>query len=147
MIEHVWLEHGIVRWHIGAVSAQQYLASNAELRSDDRFDRVHYLIDDFLDCTALPEIELLASAPLPAADWTPPRAEFRQAIVSTSAALRERAYRLALSCLGSPATMKFSDMAKAREWVKGDMPGRDSATLQWAGAGIAAAPAAYARAR
>lgn len=143
MIEHVWLEHGIVRWHIGAVSAQQYQLSNAELREDNRFSAVHYLIDDFLDCTALPEIELLASVPV---RWLP-NAEFRQAIVSSSAALRERAYRLALSSLGSPATMKFSDMAKAREWVKGDMPERASATLQWAGAGIAAAPAAYARVR
>ncbi len=143
MIEHVWLEHGIVRWHIGAVSAQQYQLSNAELREDNRFSAVHYLIDDFLDCTALPEIELLASVQV---RWLP-NAEFRQAIVSSSAALRERAYRLALSSLGSPATMKFSDMAKAREWVKGDMPERASATLQWAGAGIAAAPAAYARVR
>ena len=32
MIEHVWLEHGIVRWHIGAVSALQYLESGAQLR-------------------------------------------------------------------------------------------------------------------
>ena len=143
MIEHVWLEHGIVRWHIGAVSAQQYQLSNAELREDNRFSAVHYLIDDFLDCTALLEIELLASVQV---RWLP-NAEFRQAIVSSSAALRERAYRLALSSLGSPATMKFSDMAKAREWVKGDMPERASATLQWAGAGIAAAPAAYARVR
>ena len=147
MIEHVWLEHGIVRWHIGAVSAQQYQLSNAELRADGRFAGVHYLIDDFLDCTALPELEPLASGSLVGADWTPPGAEFRQAIVSSSAALRERAYRLAVTSLRSPATMKFSEMAKAREWVKGDMPERDSATLQWAGAGIAAAPAAYARAR
>ena len=147
MIEHVWLEHGIVRWHIGAVSAQQYQLSNAELREDSRFGSVHYLIDDFLDCTALPEIELVALVPVRCADWALPNAEFRQAIVSSSAALRERAYRLALFSLSSPATMKFSDMAKAREWVKGDMPERSSATLQWAGAGIAAAPAAYARAR
>lgn len=148
MIEHVWLEHGIVRWHIGAVSAQQYQFSNAELREDSRFGAVHYLIDDFLDCTALPEIELVASVPVRCADWMLPHAEFRQAIVSSSAALRERAYRLALFSMSSPATMKFSDMAKAREWVKGDVSDRASATtLQWAGAGIAAAPAAYARAR
>ncbi|MEO0003219.1 MAG: hypothetical protein RLZZ22_911 [Pseudomonadota bacterium] len=147
MIEHVWLEHGIVRWHIGAVSAQQYQFSNAELREDDRFVGVHYLIDDFLDCTALPEIELVAPAgAVRCADWTRPNTEFRQAIVSSSAALRERAYRLALSSLGSPATMKFSDMAKAREWVRGDMPELASTALQWAGAGIAAAPATYARA-
>ena len=147
MIEHVWLEHGIVRWHIGAVSAQQYQLSNAELRADGRFASVHYLIDDFLDCTTLPEVAHVAAGPLSGADRAPPHAEFRQAIVSSSAALRERAYRLALTSLRSPATMKFSEMAKAREWVKGDMPGRDSATLQWAGAGIAAPPAAYARAR
>ncbi len=146
MIEHVWLERGIVRWHIGAVSTQDYLLSDAQLRQDGRFEEVHYLIDDFLDCSALIDSELVSSDLVRTADWTIQHEDFRHAIVSSSAALRERAYRLALKSLGSPSAMKFSEMGKAREWVKGDKPGTASALRQWGSAGGASLQAGFARA-
>ena len=146
MIEHVWLERGIVRWHIGAVSAQEYLFSDAQLRQDCRFEGVQYLIDDFLDCAALTNVELVTSDPARMADWAIRHADFRHAIVSGNAALRERAYRLAVKSLGSPTAMKFSEMGKAREWVKGDKSVTSSALRQWGSAGGASLQAGFARA-
>lgn len=146
MIEHVWLEHGIVRWHIGAVSASEYLLSDAQLRQDGRFEEVQYIIDDFLDCAALTNVELVSLESARTADWAFRHLDFRHAIVSSSAALRERAYRLAVKSLGSPLAMKFSDMGKAREWVKGDKPGTSSALRQWGSAGGASLQAGFARA-
>ena len=146
MIEHVWLEYGIVRWHIGAVSASEYLSSEAQLRQDGRFEGVQYIIDDFLDCAALTDVDLVTSDPVRTADWAIHHLDFRHAIVSSSAALRERAYRLAVKSLGSPLAMKFSDMGKAREWVKGDKPGTSSALRQWGSAGGASLQAGFARA-
>ncbi|MEN9905712.1 MAG: hypothetical protein RLZZ555_2277 [Pseudomonadota bacterium] len=133
MIEHVWLEHGIVRWHIGEVSAQQYLESGAQLCEDERFASMGYIIDDFIDCSALPDAELVLAADGPAFEISACNAGLRHAIVSSSAALRERAYRLALKGMGSPTLMKFSCMDKAREWVKGDRPPPGSVLCQMAG--------------
>lgn len=146
MIEHVWLERGIVRWHIGAVSAQDYLLSDAQLRQDGRFDEVHYLIDDFLDCSALIDSELVSSDPVRTIDWAIRHVDFRHAIVSSNAALRERAYRLAIKSMGSPSVSKFSEMGKAREWVKGDKLGTSNALRQWGSAGGASLQAGFARA-
>ena len=139
MIEHVWLEHGVVRWHIGIVSGPQYLQSNAQLREDARFECVRYVIDDFLDCSALldtdPSVLGLSgpSGPSGPSVWAEMPADLRHAIVSSSAALRERAYRMASKCMGSPAVMKFSDMGKAREWARGDAPDLPGAFRQWPG--------------
>lgn len=133
MIEHVWLEHGIVRWHIGEVSAQQYLESGAQLREDERFSAMSYIIDDFIDCSALPDAEVVQPSRLGAAAWQGCHPGFRHAIVSSSAALRERAYRMAAKGMASPSLMKFSSMDKAREWVKGDMPQPASVLCQMAG--------------
>lgn len=145
MIEHVWLEHGIVRWHIGEVSAQQYLESGAQLCEDERFASVSYIIDDFIDCSALPDAELVLAGAGPEFEISASNADFRHAIVSSSAALRERAYRLAIKGMGSPAIMKFSCMDKARDWVKGDLP--QSASLVCQMAGVASTlPAAQLRA-
>ena len=133
MIEHVWLEHGIVRWHIGQVSAQQYLESGAQLREDDRFGTIGYIIDDFIDCSALPDAELVQASSLAALGLSDVNPDFRHAIVSTSAALRERAYRMAVRGMASPAIMKFSCIDKARDWVRGDMPQSASLVCQMAG--------------
>ena len=133
MIEHVWLEHGIVRWHIGAVSAQQYLESGAQLREDERFATMSYIIDDFVDCSALPDAEIVMANQAPAAGGAAINPDFRHAIVSSSAALRERAYRMAVKGMASPAIMKFSCMDKARDWVRGDMPQPGSVLCQMAG--------------
>ncbi len=133
MIEHVWLEHGIVRWHIGEVSAYQYLASGVQLCEDARFAAVSYIIDDFIDCSVLPDAELVLAGASPAFEVSASNADFRHAIVSSSAALRERAYRLAIKGMSSPSIMKFSCMDKARDWVKGDMPQPTSVLCQMAG--------------
>lgn len=133
MIEHVWLEHGIVRWHIGAVSALQYLESGAQLREDERFASMSYIIDDFVDCSALPDAEIVMASQTTAAAGAAVNPDFRHAIVSSSAALRERAYRMAVKGMGSPAIMKFSCMDKVRDWVKGDLPQPASVLCQMAG--------------
>ena len=106
MIEHVWLEHGIVRWHIGEVSAQQYLESGSQLRADSRFGIMSYIIDDFIDCSALPDAEVVMASTALVAGGSAINADFRHAIVSSSAALRERAYRMAVNAMGSPSIMK-----------------------------------------
>ncbi len=131
MIEHVWLDHGIVRWHIGEVRALQYLDSVAKLVEDERFAAMNYLIDDFIDCSSLPDAELVLASQAVAAVAANP--DFRHAVVSGSAALRERACRMAARGMGSPAIMKFSCMDKARDWVKGDLPPPASVVCQMAG--------------
>jgi hypothetical protein len=133
MIEHVWLEHGIVRWHIGEVSARQYHDSGVQLRADDRFGSMSYIIDDFIDCSSLPDAELVLAAPVAAHGDAALNPDFRHAIVSSSAALRERAYRMAIKGMASPAIMKFSCMDKARDWVRGDLPQSASLVCQMAG--------------
>ncbi len=133
MIEHVWMEHGVVRWHIGVVSGQQYLQSNAQLREDERFEQIEYVIDDFLDCSALLDTELSGLGPSGPSAWCAAQSDLRHAIVSSSAALRERAYRMAVKGMRSPAVMKFSDMGKARDWVRGDQPDLPGAFRQWPG--------------
>ncbi len=133
MIEHVWLEHGIVRWHIGEVSAQLYLESGSQLRADPRFGIMSYIIDDFIDCSALPDAEVVMAPTALAAGGFAINADLRHAIVSSSAALRERAYRMAVKTMGSPSIMKFSCMDKARDWVRGDMPQSASILCQMAG--------------
>ena len=148
MIEHVWLEHGVVRWHIGIVSGPQYLQSNVQLREDARFERVRYVIDDFLDCSALLDTDpsvLGSSRPSGPSVWAEMPGDLRHAIVSSSAALRERACRMAVRCMGSPAVMKFSDMGKAREWARGDAPDLPGAFRQWPGL-LCAGPSAPAAA-
>ena len=79
MIEHVWLEHGIVRWHIGAVSALQYLESGAQLREDERFASMSYIIDDFVDCSALPDAEIVMASQTTAAAGAAVNPDFRHA--------------------------------------------------------------------
>jgi len=53
MILYQWEPKGLVRRHVGAVSAQDISDSDSSVASDPRFSGIDYLIEDFRRCSNL----------------------------------------------------------------------------------------------
>jgi len=118
VIEHVWMDNGIVRWHIGTVSAAQILVSDREIRTDSRLAQARFIIDDFRDCKALLDADLLSAEQFTghAAHIAQP-GEFRHALVASLPSVKSLGDRLIATGQLAYPVMRFTDMCKAKEWA------------------------------
>ncbi len=132
MIEHVWLDNGIVRWHIGTVSAAQILGSDREIQSDQRLAQARFIIDDFRDCQGLLEAEALSAQQFTghAAHIAQPAA-FRHALVASLPSVKAWSDRLIARGQLAYPVMRFTDMCKAKEWAGADTRERTAAFSLW----------------
>ena len=132
MIEHVWLDNGIVRWHIGTVSTAQILGSDREIQSDPRLAQARFIIDDFRDCKGLLEADSLSARQFTghAAHIAQPDA-FRHALVASLPSVKAWSDRLIATGPLAYPVMRFTDMCKAKEWAGASTRERTSAFSLW----------------
>lgn len=132
MIEHVWMDDGIVRWHIGTVSVAQLLGSNREIQSDRRLAQARFIIDDFRDCRALLDVESLSAEQFTGnAAHIAQAYEFRHALVSSLPAVKTLTDRLLATGQLAYPVMRFTDMCKAKEWAGASTRAQPVAFSQW----------------
>lgn len=120
MIEHLWEEHGLIRWHHGVVSLKEIAESDLKVQADPRFDEIHYLIDDFLDCSNVTDIDMELVDELAAIAAVAVRfpARFRHAVVAGSPLVRKLADDFASAGFISYPVRKFDRMTDARAWAE-----------------------------
>ncbi len=113
-----WKPGGVVRRFFGHVTGSELLAVVVEIQADERFDSLHYVINDFLDVSgfaltpnAIDEISAIDGA----AAMTNSR--IRVATVATAPAIVATSTQFANSPLNAYLTRIFESMTNAMEWL------------------------------
>lgn len=117
-----WESGGVCKVFAGNVNGQQVLDSITEVEADDRFDQIHFVINDFLDVSSVSatekEIARIAAIDRAASLSNP---SLRIAIVTTSDEIRELASLYSKFMAGSAyETALFDTLKAARDWVTGE---------------------------
>jgi hypothetical protein len=121
LIDHRWEPRGLLRCFHGIVSLRQIGQSDTEVQAHPQFDEIRYLIDDFLDCRNVVDIDVGLVNELAAIASVAVRHPefFRHAVVSGLPAVRELAEEFANSGFGAYPVRHFEHLADARQWVMG----------------------------
>ena len=116
--ELIWEPHGAYKRFWGFVSIPEFIESSAKLHGDRRFDSIRYVINDYLGVEGH-EVseEAIAGIAAVSIGGQAINANFRIALVTTDAAIRELAWQFASRTLASYPTQLFSTVAEARKWV------------------------------
>lgn len=119
MIDHQWEDHGLLRRFRGIVSLNQVGRSDKEIQAHPLFDGMRYLVDDFLDCVNVVDLDpgLLSELAAIAAVAVRNPGYFRHAVVSRLPAVREMAAAFVNSGFGTYPVRHFERLADARRWV------------------------------
>lgn len=119
MIDHVWEPKGLVRCFHGVVSLKQVARSDEEVQSSPVFDDLRYLIDDFLDCVNVVDIDPATIHELAAIAAVAVRrpGQFRHAVVSRLREVEDLAKSFADSGFATYLVRHFEQLDDARRWV------------------------------
>ncbi len=124
MIEHQWEAGGLLRRHVGCVTAADIQASDSGLHADPRFRAVAYLIEDLRGCTGLLGVDAAslrrsAGAHAPFLDW-PDRFQHAWIAREATPALSELATDEKAATLRRRLRM-FRFIADARDWLSAEL--------------------------
>lgn len=113
-----WEPHGVIKHFYGKVTDQDMMQSVIETESDPRFDSLHYVINDFLECTAyavsgntVDQIAVIDRG----ASYT--NSHIRIAVVSSAPEIISLATRYARSPVSAYETRVFPTLEEARAWL------------------------------
>ena len=119
-----WENRGVVKRYFGQVSAEELIAPVIATEADPRFDRLRYVINDFLDATSVTftqaDIDEIAACDIGAA-LTNPRIKVAVVVVQEDVIELVGRY-IQASGLAYP-TRVFPTIAQARAWVAEPSPG------------------------
>jgi len=118
-VDHQWEAHGLVRRFHGTVRLAQIGQSDTEVQANPQFDEMRYLIDDFLDCTNLVDMDMSLATELAAIAAVAVRHPdfFRHAVVSSLSSVRELTQEFAQSGFGAYPVRHFDRIDEARRWA------------------------------
>ena len=119
MIEHRWEDHGLVRRHDGVVSLNDIAQSDSNVQDDPRFHGIDFVIDDFLGCRNVVDIDMSVVDELAAFEGLEVRVPqvFRHAVVTTSPVVSALYDEFANSGYLTYPLRTFQHMTDARQWV------------------------------
>ena len=117
-----WEGHGVYRRFFGVITRDEFRAAYAEMCSDVRYEGIRYIISDYLECQAGPDIaerDLRAQAELERLRFYD-NPDTVQAMVATDPKIVAYAryyesLRVSPYCLGT-----FATVAEARQWIAGN---------------------------
>ena len=113
-----WESRGAVKRFFGHVTGNDILKSVVQIESDERFDEMRWVINDFLETTGLTvspsELDEIAAIDGAAALVNP---KIRIAIVTTNPDLISASDQYANSPMNSFPTRIFPTQAEARAWL------------------------------
>jgi hypothetical protein len=116
--EVIWEPRGAIKRFWGTVSSQDMIRSVIETEADARFDRLRYVINDFLAVSLIAfsaaDVSEIATMDLGASRTN---SAIKIAIVATLAELVEFGRQYADSDLNVYPTKIFATMAAARTWT------------------------------
>jgi len=116
--EIIWEPRGVVKRFFGEVTSDDMLKSVADSEGDSRFDELRFVINDFLDITAVSsshhDVEEIAAIDSIAAVTNP---RIKVAIVTTSPVVKEMAEGYINSPLNHYPTKIFQTLAEGRQWI------------------------------
>lgn len=108
----------VVKRHFGAVTGSELMDAVIEVHSSPDFDRLRYVINDFLDCTSLScsdeELEEIAAIDKAA---SLSNSKIRIAVVASNPEIWTMARNYADSPLNVYPTSSFRTIAEARAWL------------------------------
>ena len=118
-VDHQWEARGLVRRFHGTVRLAQIAQSDTEVQANPQFDEIRYLIDDFLDCANLVDMDMSLATELAAIAAVAVRHPefFRHAVVSSLPSVRELAQEFAQSGFGAYPVRHFDRIDEARRWA------------------------------
>lgn len=113
-----WEARGVVKRYFGHVSSEQLLEPVISTEADVRFDRLRFVINDFLEAQSVAytpaDIEGIAAHDIGAASVNP---DIKVAIVTTLPEVIELVQHYEKASTQAYPTRIFSTMAEARAWV------------------------------
>ena len=117
--ENIWEKHGVYRKCSGRVTGKEILQAVQEVESDNRFDLIRYVINDFLDVTevdvSFEEIKLIAAIDNAAA-LTNPNIKVAQVTINSGIEDLAKFYSDRPGNNRYPSKL-FLSLDEAREWV------------------------------
>jgi hypothetical protein len=117
--EIVWEPPGVYKRYWGLVTAPEFIESVARLHGDPRFDRLRYVINDFLNIEGHEVSEkTIAGIAAVSIDAQTNNPNIRVALVTTDDAIKQLAWLFASRTLASSPVQIFATVADAREWVR-----------------------------
>lgn len=119
-----WEDRGVVKRYFDQVSSEELLAPVIATEADERFDRLRFVINDFLEATSVvftqADIDTIAAHDMGAAATNP---RIKVAVVAAQAEVIELVRRYMQAAARAYPTSIFSTMAEARAWVAVPMTG------------------------
>jgi hypothetical protein len=120
--EQHWEDRGVVKRYFGQVSSEELLAPVIATEADERFDRLRFVINDFLDAKSVAftqaDIEAIAAHDRGAALTNP---YIKVAVVAAQPEVIALVRRYMQAAALAYPTSIFSTMADARAWVAAPM--------------------------
>ena len=119
-----WENRGVVKRYFGRVSAEELIAPVIATEADPRFDRLRYVINDFLDITSVTftqiDVDEIAAYDMGAALTNP---HIKVAVVVARADVIDLVSRYIKASGMAYPTRTFFTMEEARAWVAEPSPG------------------------
>lgn len=114
-----WEVNGVVKTYFGHVTSPEVVESVVLTESDERFDRLHYVINDFLGVQAMDgvqsDIDAVAAHDVGAAATNP---NIKIAMVTSQPTVIELVQRYLRASGDVFTTRIFPSMAEARAWLQ-----------------------------
>jgi hypothetical protein len=119
-----WEDRGVVKRYFGHVSSEELLAPVIATEADERFDRLRFVINDFLQAKSVAftqsDIDTIAAHDMGAALTNP---HIKVAVVAAQPEVIDLVRRYMKAAALAYPTSIFSTMAEARAWVAAPMAG------------------------
>lgn len=113
-----WEPRGVVKRYFGHVSREELIAPVVQTESDERFDTLRFVINDFLEARSVAfteaDIDDIAALDIGAAATNP---RIRVAIVAVQPDVIALVQRYLDVAAGAYPTSVFATLAEARAWV------------------------------
>ena len=118
--KNTWEQHGVYRIFSGKITGQEVLQSVQEVESDNRFDNIRYVINNFLDVTEIgvspKDIKIIAAIDTAAALTNP---DIKIAQIATDPQIKALNILYSEVTGNSPyPTQVFSNLEDARKWLE-----------------------------
>jgi hypothetical protein len=121
--EIVWESDGVNKRFWGFVTIAELIESVAKPRGDPRFDRIRYVIYDFLGIDGHEVTEnAIAGIAAISSDGLAPNPNVNIAILTTRDEIKDLAWLFSSRTLASYQARIFSNLAEAREWLDSRPP-------------------------
>jgi hypothetical protein len=118
-LEIVWESHGVYKRFWGFVTTAELIESVAKPRGDPRFDRIRYVIYDFLEVEGHEVTEnAMAGVAAISSSGQAANPNVNVAILTTRDDIKQLAWLFASRTLASYPARAFSNPADAREWLR-----------------------------